>query len=81
MERNLTDAFIVGTLYRFQFDGEFATNWISVVATIPPCWVLVKEDPKQEYSLGELINLNNVARVIGREFNGEITGGNYGCGL
>ena len=65
MERNLTDVFIVDNLYRFQFDGEFATNWMNVVATIPPCWVLVKE----EHSLGELINLNNVARVIGRKFN------------
>lgn len=65
MERNLTDVFIVDNLYRFQFDGEFATNWMNVVATIPPCWVLVKE----EHSFGELINLNNVARIIGREFN------------
>lgn len=65
MERNLTDAFIVDNLYRFQFDGVFATNWMNVVATIPPCWVLVKE----EHSFEELINLNNVARVIGREFN------------
>ena len=65
MERNLTDAFIVGNLYRFQFDGVFATDWISVVATIPPCWVLVKDD----YNGTELINLNNVARVFGSNFN------------
>jgi len=68
MERNLTDAFNVGGQYRFQFDNLFATNWVEVIEIIPPCWVYVKEDPEQEYNFGELINLNNVGRVFGRNF-------------
>jgi hypothetical protein len=68
MERNLTDAFKVGSIYRFQFDGTFATNFVEVIDIIPPCWVYVKEDPEREYDFGELVNLNNVARVFGRNF-------------
>lgn len=68
MERNLTDAFIIGKSYRFQFDGVFATNWVYLVAIIPPCWVLVAEN-KDDNINTELINLNNVARVFGWGFN------------
>jgi hypothetical protein len=68
MERNLTDAFVVGSSYRFQFDGTFATKFVKVIELIPPCWVYAKEDPTQEYDFGEFINLNNVGRVFGRNF-------------
>jgi hypothetical protein len=68
MERNLTDAFVVGGQYRFQFDNLFATKFVEIIELIPPCWVYVKEDPEQKYDFGELINLNNVARVFGRNF-------------
>jgi hypothetical protein len=37
-----------------------------VVDIIPPSWVVVKEDCG---AFEELINLNNVARVVGRHFN------------
>lgn len=69
MERNLTDTFDVGSSYRFQFDGTFATSWVEVIDIIPPCWVYAKEDPEKKYNSGELINLNNVARVFGGKFN------------
>jgi hypothetical protein len=68
MERNLTDAFVVGGQYRFQFDNLFATDWVEVIELIPPCWVYAKESGSGEYDFKELINLNNVGRVFGRNF-------------
>lgn len=65
-ERSLTDNFTIGCSYRFQFDFSFATGWTEVVDIIPPSWVVVKEDSG---AFEELINLNNVARVVGRHFN------------
>ncbi len=65
-QRSLTDSFTVGHKYRFQFDLSFATDWKEVVDIIPPSWVVVKEDRE---AFEELINLNNVARVMGRYFN------------
>lgn len=69
MERKLTDAFIIDGQYRFQFDHLFATEWVEVVEVVPPCWVFVKECSKRASNFGELINLNNVARVFGHNFN------------
>jgi len=72
MERNLTDTFTVGSSYRFQFDSSFATDWTEVVGIIPPSWVVVREDLG---AFEELINLNNVARVFGRNFKKAVEDG------
>ena len=68
MEENLTDAFIIGKKYRFQFNEVLATDWLYLAAVVPPCWVLAGENLNVSHG-SELINLNNVVRVFGWAFN------------